>query len=192
MTRLLLIACFSFAAARGRDLAFDADWRFLRAEALGAEAPAFDDSRWRTLDVPHDRGIEYLPHKENSGRIGPFAPGENNNAHFTAHTLGGIGWYLKHFKLGATVRRVAVRMDGAYIHFLGDYTAFEFEHIDNLNPAGQASTAPNRPASFQSPLCTTFQGSCIVRLRHCGTAGTIQLQAEPDAKAPAKITVRCN
>ena len=48
-------------AAGHRDRSFDSGWRFLRADAPGAEAPAFDDSKWRTLDVPHDWSIEDLP-----------------------------------------------------------------------------------------------------------------------------------
>ena len=40
------------------------DWRFLRADAPGAEAPGFDDSAWRLLDVPHDWSIEDLPPQE--------------------------------------------------------------------------------------------------------------------------------
>ncbi|HEU5396761.1 MAG TPA: hypothetical protein VFV81_06315, partial [Verrucomicrobiae bacterium] len=53
-------------AAGDRDRSFDADWRFLRAEAPGAEAPAFDDSPWRVLDLPHDWSIEDLPPIEKS------------------------------------------------------------------------------------------------------------------------------
>jgi beta-galactosidase len=45
---------------------FDSDWRFLRADAPGAEAPGFDDSAWRLLDVPHDWSIEDLPPLEKS------------------------------------------------------------------------------------------------------------------------------
>jgi hypothetical protein len=48
-------------AAANRVRSFDSGWRFLRADAPGAEAPAFDDSTWRTLDVPHDWRIEDLP-----------------------------------------------------------------------------------------------------------------------------------
>ncbi|MGO9202231.1 MAG: sugar-binding domain-containing protein [Limisphaerales bacterium] len=53
---------FSFAAlARSeRDRSLDADWKFLRADAPGAERADFDDSDWRTLDVPHDWSIEDL------------------------------------------------------------------------------------------------------------------------------------
>ena len=61
------VLCFVSAAsgaaanAGSRDRSFDSDWRFLRADAAGAEAPGFDDSAWRTLDVPHDWSIEDLP-----------------------------------------------------------------------------------------------------------------------------------
>ena len=50
-------------AATARDQPFDADWRFLRGDAPGAEQTAFDDSQWRTLDIPHDWSIEDLPAK---------------------------------------------------------------------------------------------------------------------------------
>ena len=49
------------SAAHNRDRSFDSGWRFLRADAPGAEAPGFDDTAWRTLDVPHDWSIEDLP-----------------------------------------------------------------------------------------------------------------------------------
>jgi beta-galactosidase len=49
------------SAATSRDRSFDSGWRFLRADAPGAEAPGFDDSHWRLLDVPHDWSIEDLP-----------------------------------------------------------------------------------------------------------------------------------
>ncbi len=59
----VLALLFSLGAlARGeRDRSFDADWKFLRADAPGAERPDFDDSDWRTLEVPHDWSIEDLP-----------------------------------------------------------------------------------------------------------------------------------
>jgi beta-galactosidase len=53
-------------AANNRDRSFDSGWRFLRADAPGAEATGFDDTAWRTLDVPHDWSIEDLPPLEKS------------------------------------------------------------------------------------------------------------------------------
>ena len=51
-------------SARGprSELSFDDDWRFYRGDASGAQAPSFDDSGWRALDVPHDWRIEDLPY----------------------------------------------------------------------------------------------------------------------------------
>ena len=54
------------AAPESRDRSFDSGWCFLRADAAVAEAPDFDDSTWRTLDVPHDWSIEDLPTLEKS------------------------------------------------------------------------------------------------------------------------------
>jgi beta-galactosidase len=69
--RTVIIGCLiavqsatAFSAAvvePGRESNFDSDWRFLRADAPGAEAPGFDDSAWRLLDLPHDWSIEDLP-----------------------------------------------------------------------------------------------------------------------------------
>src|SRR2546428_1668835 len=83
----------SLFAGNSRDQTFDSDWRFLRADAPGAENPAFDDSTWRKLDVPHDWSIEDLPPKEGSARIGPFDPSESENGDKTGYVVGGIGWY---------------------------------------------------------------------------------------------------
>lgn len=63
-------------AMNARDRSFDSGWRFLRSDAPGAENPAFDDSRWRTLDVPHDWSIEDLPPKNDAAPELPAAAGE--------------------------------------------------------------------------------------------------------------------
>ncbi len=48
------------------DRAFDSNWRFVRVDVPGAENPEFNDSAWRSLDVPHDWSIEDLPPADNS------------------------------------------------------------------------------------------------------------------------------
>lgn len=58
----MAMAC-ALASAADRSVSFDQDWRFHRGDAPGAEAASFDDSGWRTLDVPHDYSIEDLPPK---------------------------------------------------------------------------------------------------------------------------------
>jgi len=71
--RIVLVAlltgwsCGALAASTAsRDRSFDSGWRFLRADAPGAEASGFDDSKWRTLDVPHDWSVDDLPPLEKS------------------------------------------------------------------------------------------------------------------------------
>jgi len=81
---------------------FDMDWRFLKAEASGAENPTFDDSQWRTVNVPHDWSIEGPFDQSNTtGGAGGFLPA-------------GVGWYRKHFTLpdyGAKAR-IFIEFDG--------------------------------------------------------------------------------
>lgn len=64
--------------------------------------PAYDDSTWRILDLPHDWGIE-----------GPFnqdLPGDTGKLPFATP-----GWYRKHFTLSAgdAGRRLILEIDGA-------------------------------------------------------------------------------
>ena len=91
----IAIACQVQAlfASQPRDKSFDADWRFHRGDAPGAEQAAFDDSGWRALDVPHDWSIEDLPPVENQG---PSLPVENE------------GWK---FAIGDDMNRAAVDYD---------------------------------------------------------------------------------
>jgi beta-galactosidase len=81
---------------------FDHNWRFLRGEADGAERPDFDDSAWRSLDLPHDWAIE-----------GSF--GKTYNPQTGGLDVAGIGWYRKHFRLPAAEqgRSYAIEFDGA-------------------------------------------------------------------------------
>lgn len=65
---------------------------------------AFDDSRWRTVNLPHDWSIE-----------GPFGP---EYASGSGYAPGGIGWYRKGFRLDPAAKRriVQIEFDGVYDH----------------------------------------------------------------------------
>jgi beta-galactosidase len=91
------------------------DWQFSRfgtmpdgstkKEPLGVESIAFNDSAWRTLDLPHDWGIE-----------GPFRmdlPSSTGKLPWA-----GIGWYRKHFRLSPedTGKHFFIDFDGAMSH----------------------------------------------------------------------------
>lgn len=94
-------------------LSFDRGWKFARfglmpeggslPEPEGLEQPGFSDGAWRTLDLPHDWGIE-----------GPFRgdlPNETGKLPWA-----GIGWYRKTLPAPPTGKRVYLDFDGAMSH----------------------------------------------------------------------------
>ena len=101
----------------------------------------------RVFDGTGDGGI-YQAGIE-SPRIGPFDVQQSAGGHFTGFTVGGIGWYRKHFTVDEAGKRVSVLFDGVYMNSevwingyrLGEhphgYTGFEFDLTDYLNPPGQ-------------------------------------------------------
>jgi beta-galactosidase len=123
---------------------FDADWRFHRGGAQGAEAADFDDSRWRKLDLPHDWSIEDLP-----GARTPFAADAISQVS-GGFTVGGTGWYRKTFNVPESEKgkRVVVQFDGVYMNAevwlngqrLGEhpygYTSFWFDLTDKIKFGG--------------------------------------------------------
>ena len=175
-------------AANIRECSFDSGWCFLRADAPGAEAPGFDDSAWRTLDLPHDWSIEDLPPLEKSPvpelpgmktvRVGPFDPGQSEGGASTGHVVGGTRWYRKHFTLtpAESNKLVAVRFDGVYMnadvwingHLLGNhpygYTSFEYDLTPYLKPAGQENVLAVRVRN-EGKNSRWYSGSGIYR--HC-------------------------
>jgi len=97
----LMAAAVGVAGARDV-LPLDDHWRFLQADAPGAEQPGFDDSAWKLVAVPHDWSI-----------AGPFA--ETNPAGGAGAFLpSGVAWYRQRFSLLAEDlgRCVSVEFDG--------------------------------------------------------------------------------
>lgn len=102
---LWLTAIVATAATPGNPRvteAFDNGWHFLQADAAGAEAGGFDDSKWVTLDVPHDWSI-----------AGPFAV-TNKTGGAGAFLPSGVGWYRKQFAVPKKFsdQRVFIEFDG--------------------------------------------------------------------------------
>ena len=133
-----------------RERNFDANWKFYRGDIRGADSVNFDDSKWRTVDLPHDWSIEDLPANSDKKQIGPFSedsPGKGS----TGNVLGGIGWYRKTFTLDNSTKNKSVQIcfDGVYRecnvwingHHLGfhayGYTPFFFNMSPYLKPAGE-------------------------------------------------------
>jgi beta-galactosidase len=121
-------------------LRFDADWRFHLGDvpaplpnthlaaymankagwARGAARRNFDDSDWRSLNLPHDWSIE-----------GEFRPEHHVDAGFLPR---GTGWYRRHFRLdeGDRGRYLAIRFDAVATHC----TVFVNGHLLHRNFCG--------------------------------------------------------
>ena len=136
-----MLFCLGFIAkSYSQIILFDAGWRFHRGGAQGAEMTGFDDSKWRTVDLPHDWSIEDLP-----GTQSPFDPNAVGQVS-TGFTVGGTGWYRKTFTVPAEQKnkRILIQFDGIYMnsetwlngqpvgkHPYG-YTSFWFDITDKI------------------------------------------------------------
>jgi len=138
-----LLCCAATRTAAGVEIpsgrhvvSFNLDWKFHKGDVEGAAQPAFDDSTWRKLDLPHDWSVEE-----------PFC---KDWASGTGYLPGGTGWYRKTFEVsaGETGRTVLVYFDGIYCnsdvwingHHLGTrpngYISFHYDMTPYLNIGG--------------------------------------------------------
>jgi len=197
---LLLLAASATARAQPRvTLDFDRGWRFHLGDVTGAETVARDDSRWRTLDLPHDWSIE-----------GEFS--ESNPAGAGGGALpGGVGWYRKTFTVpaGDSGRLVFIDFDGVYRnsevwingHYLGKrpygYSSFRYELTPHLRYGKAGNVIAVRVDNSQQPNSRWYSGSGIYRHVRLVTTGKVHVDhwgtyvTTPDASAgSARVTVR--
>ncbi|SBV97374.1 glycoside hydrolase family 2 TIM barrel-domain containing protein [uncultured Dysgonomonas sp.] len=97
----LILACISDISASDRRISINKGWKFHRGSTSNAEQPAFNDTKWRTLDLPHDWSIEPVPVQREGITVGPFSKINESGAGGadTGQTLGGEGWYRKEFTI---------------------------------------------------------------------------------------------
>ena len=139
------------AFSAGRTQPFDLDWRFRKGDGAGLDAPEFDDSGWRHVDLPHDWSIEDL--RPTTGQdpatiVGPF---DRNSAGKTAtgFSIGGTGWYRKRFSLQTPKPgRVEVLFEGVFMdsevwlngqrlgRHVNGYTPFAYDLTPYLSATG--------------------------------------------------------
>ncbi|MFR9651955.1 MAG: glycoside hydrolase family 2 TIM barrel-domain containing protein [Rikenellaceae bacterium] len=97
----LLWCCVATVSANAQytpDENFDRGWRFFNSDIEGAYEVGFDDSKWRTLDLPHDWAIE-----------GPFS--DKYDCRMGALPVNGTGWYRKSFVMDSGDRGRVVRLE---------------------------------------------------------------------------------
>jgi len=152
---------------------FDANWKFHLGDITNAESENLNDKSWRTLALPHDWSIEDLPGRSDS-IVGPFTI-KSIGATATGYTVGGIGWYRKHFKLNNIKNKeVNIYFDGVYMnsdvyingHHLGNhpygYTPFSYDIASYLKSNGEENIIAVR-ASNEGKNSRWYSGSGIYR-----------------------------
>jgi beta-galactosidase len=144
---------------------FNKDWKFFLGEDSAARQMSFDDSKWRTLDLPHDWSIE--------GEFSESYPTTFNQGALPA----GIGWYRKIFTVPATSKdkRTFINFDGVYRnsevwingHSLGKrpngYISFRYELTSYLKFGGEKNIIAVKVDNSAQPNSRWYTGSGIYR-----------------------------
>lgn len=142
--RQILTIVFIFSSAllfaqqsKSRNISnFDGNWKFTLEDFPKASESVFNDTDWRTLDVPHDWSIE-LENDKNT-------PGGGSIGFFPT----GIGWYRKTFDISAfdPEKQYSIAFDGIYMNsevwvndvYLGKrpygYASFSYDLTGLLQP----------------------------------------------------------
>lgn len=148
-TSTFLLLCYLLNAQDSHRTkeSFNEGWKFVRyfnafsdkattdKEPANLQQSGFDDSKWRSVDLPHDWAIE-----------GPFSDTLENNTGLLPWK--GIGWYRKHFMVAGNDKdkRFYIGFDGAMANsqvWLNDkyvggwpygYTSFELDLTPYIIP----------------------------------------------------------
>ncbi|MGA2857742.1 MAG: beta-galactosidase GalA [Candidatus Sulfotelmatobacter sp.] len=140
-----------------RDLGFGKDQGdFSKSGEFDFAREKFDDSKWRTLNLPHDWAVEL-----------PFVHDEELQSHGykplgRSYPETSVGWYRRVFDIPKedAGRRIAVQFDGAFRdalvfvngYFIGrndnGYAPFRFDLTDFLNYGGKNYLVVRMDASF--------------------------------------------
>ncbi len=150
--RLLLDFGWRFHFGNADDPAKDFDFGTARAgnfqktgNFMPAGEMAFDDSDWKSIDLPHDWAIE-LPFEND-----PSLASKGFYPLGRAYPATSIGWYRRVFELPAADagKRITLEFDGAYRETMvvfngfylgrhsGGYDPFQFDVTDFANPGGR-------------------------------------------------------
>ena len=103
----LLTAFLCITTGQAKSILFDLGWKFYEGDIPEAKSANFDDSKWKTVNLPHDWDIYHAPNTDAAtGNDGGYFPG-------------GIGWYRKEFKADQKAGEKTV------LHFEGVYQKAE-------------------------------------------------------------------
>lgn len=140
---------------------FDANWKFMLSDSVQAQDPAFDDSAWQQVDLPHDYSITQKYSQSNEAE--------------SAYLPGGTGWYRKSFTIDRDLagKRIAINFDGVYMNatvwFNGvklgthpyGYSPFSFDLTGNAKFGGENTIVVK--VENRLPSSRWYSGSGIYR-----------------------------
>ncbi len=163
----LSLACISvFAQSNSRTTEnFNKGWMFHLGDDPDAKNNGYNDTSWRSLNLPHDWSIE-MPFDKNSpaGTGGGALPG-------------GIGWYRKTFTVPVAARdkKVFIDFDGIYMnsevwingHYLGirpnGYISFRYDLTPYLHFGNEKNVIAVKVDNSKQPNSRWYSGSGIYR-----------------------------
>jgi len=165
---LVIVSLFLFACDKSHPrevMDFDNDWKFFLGDVQGASDTSFNDSAWRSLNLPHDWSIEREFDEKNPAGVGGGA------------LPGGLGWYRKTFNLSKEDqdKKIVIQFDGVYRnsevwingHSLGKrpsgYISFEYDLTPNLNFDSKENVIVVKVDNSQQPNSRWYSGSGIFR-----------------------------
>ncbi|MDT8401465.1 MAG: beta-galactosidase GalB [Bacteroidales bacterium] len=160
----LLMACSSESPRE--KYSFNTGWKFSLTAGEDAQFPAYDDSDWRPLDLPHDWSIEGEFSNEHPATVGGGA------------LPGGVGWYRKTFTIEDAEKEKLfyIEFDGVYQNsqvwingnYLGKrpygYTSFRYELTPYLNYGNDTNNVlAVKVDNSKQPNSRWYSGSGIYR-----------------------------
>ena len=163
---LLLLMAVTAACAHSREnINFDDGWLFTLADSAQMAETDYDDSQWRSLNLPHDWSIE--------GDFSATAPASASGGALP----GGIGWYRKHFTIDAKDKADAIYIcfDGVYmnstVYVNGNeigtrpygFISFAYDITPFVNRGTGDNVIAVRVDNSLQPNCRWYSGSGIYR-----------------------------
>ncbi|MCL1933683.1 MAG: DUF4982 domain-containing protein [Candidatus Azobacteroides sp.] len=161
---LIINACTANGPTTRQINDFTEDWKFFLGDDSSASNEKYDDSQWRTLNLPHDWSIEADFSADN-----PASPGGGA-------LPGGIGWYRKTFIADRSFenKNVYIDFDGVYRNsrvwingqLLGErpygYISFRYELTPYIKK-GEKNVIAVRVDNSEQPNSRWYSGSGIFR-----------------------------
>ena len=158
---VLIAQVASAQVSFGESQRFNDDWLFLLSDDPAMARPAYDDTSFRRLNLPHDWSIE--------GQLSP------DLASCTGYLPGGVAWYRKHFVIYDDAPLHYIYFEGVYNrsevylngHLLGKrpngYASFLYDMTPYLNASGKDNVLAVRVDHSKYADSRWYTGSGIYR-----------------------------